>query len=290
MEAITNILKRRNKMGKERLKSISLYILTLLFVVIAVGPFIWSLSTSLKTMGEIYATPPTLFPRTPIIGNYLDVFETMNFGRIFLNSVIVTSSTIVITIVLSLLGGYGFSRFRFPMRGLLLMLILIPRIIPSVTRVIPLYQLFSKIGILDTYISLIAPYVADATPIGIWILIGFFDGIPKELEEAAMVDGCTRFQALVRVIIPLTLPGVVTVALFAFIRAWNEFVLAFTFIGSEDMMTLPVAHYRVFELFGVRHWGAINAYTMLAVLPIMIFFLFFEKRMVKGMTAGSVKG
>jgi len=269
---------------------IALYCLTLLFVAWSVLPFIWTLTTSFKNIDEIYQTPPTIVPENVTVGNYVEIFEKLQFFRYFLNSAIVTIATIVITVILSILASYAFSRFTFPLRSILLMGILIPRIIPSVTRIIPLYQIFQKLNLLDTYASLIAPYIADALPIGVWILIGFFDSLPRELEEAAMIDGCSRLGALRRVIVPLIAPGVVSVALFTFLRAWNEFIVALTFIGRNAMMTLPVAHYRVFEFFGLRHWGAINAFTVLVVIPIITFFLIFERHLVKSMVAGAVKG
>ncbi|GAG01516.1 unnamed protein product, partial [marine sediment metagenome] len=234
---------------KKQVKSLLLYILTVLFLLWAIAPFFWTISTSFKNIGEIYSTSPTLIPKNITIDNYSEIFNKLDFFRYFLNSMFVTITTIIITVILSILAAYAFSRFRFPFRHILLMFILVPRIIPSVTRIIPLYQIFAKLNILDNYFSLIGPYVADALPIAVWILIGFFDGIPKVLEEAAMIDGCTRMQALKKVIIPLTAPGIVSVALFTFLRAWNEFVIAFTFIDKGKMMTLPVAHYRVFEFF-----------------------------------------
>jgi multiple sugar transport system permease protein len=275
---------------KRRMTGIALYCLTLLFVAWSVLPFIWTLTTSFKNIDEIYQTPPTIVPENVTVGNYVEIFEKLQFFRYFLNSAIVTIATIVITVILSILASYAFSRFTFPLRSILLMGILIPRIIPSVTRIIPLYQIFQKLNLLDTYASLIAPYIADALPIGVWILIGFFDSLPRELEEAAMIDGCSRLGALRRVIVPLIAPGVVSVALFTFLRAWNEFIVALTFIGRNAMMTLPVAHYRVFEFFGLRHWGAINAFTVLVVIPIITFFLIFERHLVKSMVAGAVKG
>ena len=275
---------------KKQVKSLLLYILTVLFLLWAIAPFFWTISTSFKNIGEIYSTSPTLIPKNITLDNYSEIFNKLDFFRYFLNSMFVTITTIIITVILSVLAAYAFSRFRFPFRHILLMFILVPRIIPSITRIIPLYQIFAKLNILDNYFSLIGPYVADALPIAVWILIGFFDGIPKVLEEAAMIDGCTRMQALKKVIIPLTAPGIVSVALFTFLRAWNEFVIAFTFIDKGKMMTLPVAHYRVFEFFGLRHWGAINAFTVLAVLPIVISFLIFEKHLVKSIVSGATKG
>jgi len=275
---------------KKQVKSLLLYILTVLFLLWAIAPFFWTISTSFKNIGEIYSTSPTLIPKNITLDNYSEIFNKLDFFRYFLNSMFVTITTIIITVILSILAAYAFSRFRFPFRHILLMFILVPRIIPSITRIIPLYQIFAKLNILGNYFSLIGPYVADALPIAVWILIGFFDGIPKVLEEAAMIDGCTRMQALKKVIIPLTAPGIVSVALFTFLRAWNEFVIAFTFIDKGKMMTLPVAHYRVFEFFGLRHWGAINAFTVLAVLPIVISFLIFEKHLVKSIVSGATKG
>jgi len=272
-----------------KLSNRALDLLTLIFVGFAIFPFIWALSTSFKHIQEIYQIPPTVLPESLSLHNYSVIFEQMPFLRFAFNSLIITFATIVITVILSLLGGYAFSRFKFPFKYVLLMLILIPRIIPSITRVIPLYQLFAEIGLLDSYLGLILPYVADATPIGIWVLMGFFDGIPKSIDEQALVDGCSKLEALIKVIVPLTKPGMISVALFAFIRSWNEFIIALTFMRG-NMLTLPVGHYRVFEFFGVRHWGAINAYTIIVVIPIVIFFIFFERQMIRGMTAGSVKG
>lgn len=272
------------------LRGLLLNVLTFLAVAWAVGPLIWALSSSFKNLSEIYRFPPTPIPLEPTLSNYAEIINLDNFWRYFFNSGLITLTSVVLTVFLSLLAAYAFSRFRFPLRSILLVMILVPRIIPSITRVVPLYQLFAELEMLNTYTALILPYAADALPIGVWILIGFFQAIPRELEEAAMIDGCSRWSALWRVIIPLTMPGVVAVALFAFLRSWNEFILAFTFMDSDVMRTLPVAHYQVFEFFGIRHWGAINAFTVLAALPILVFFLIFEKHMVRSLTAGSVKG
>jgi ABC-type glycerol-3-phosphate transport system permease component len=212
-----------------------LNLLTFLAVAWAVGPMIWAVSSSFKALDEIYSFPPTILPLRPTLENYQVILEGDNFLRYFLNSGIVTAVTVVITVVLALLGAYAFARFRFPMRAVLLLLVLVPRIIPSITRVVPLYQLWAELEMLNTYTALILPYAADALPIGIWILIGFFQAITKELEEAAMIDGCSRFGALWRIIIPLTLPGVVEVALFTFLRSWNGFILAFTFVDTDAM-------------------------------------------------------
>ena len=275
---------------KVRAPEVLLYIITLLLVLWAIAPFFWTLSSSLKTLAEVYRTPPTLIPVDPTLENFAQIFDRLPFARYFMNSVLVTAATIAVTVTLSVLSAYAFSRFRFPFRRTLLVAILVPRIIPSITRVIPLYQIFAQINLLDNFLSIIGPYIADALPIAVWILIGFFDGIPKELEESARVDGCTRLGALRKVIVPLTTPGLVSAGLFTFLRAWNEFVLAFTFVGRGLMLTLPVAHYRVFEFFGVRNWGAINAFTILAVVPIIAFFLVFERHLIRSLVSGAVKG
>ncbi len=279
-----------DKRKKVRAGSVLLYVITLLLVFWAIAPFFWTLNSAVKSLAEVYRTPPTFIPMEPTLGNFALIFDRLPFVRFFMNSVFVTTVTIVCTVVLSVLTAYAFSRFRFPFRHLLLIGILVPRIIPSITRVIPLYQIFQDLNLLDNYLSIILPYIADALPIAVWILIGFFDGIPKELEESAMVDGASRLTALRKVIVPLATPGMVSAALFTFLRAWNEFVLAFTFVGRGRMLTLPVAHYRVFEFFGVRQWGAINAFTILAVAPIIVFFLVFERHISKTLVAGAVKG
>lgn len=281
-------MKRRSP--RQHLSAFVLNLLTFVAVAWAIGPLIWALSSSFKNLDEIYQFPPTALPLAPTLYNYRTVLELDNFWRYFMNSALITGASVTVTVLLSLLGAYAFSRFRFPLRTVLLLIVIVPRIIPSITRVVPLYQLFAELDLLNTYVALILPYAADAIPIGVWILMGFFQALPKELEEAAQIDGCSRWGALWRIIIPLARPGVVAVAIFAFLRSWNEFVLAFTFVDTDVMRTLPVAHYQVFEAFGVRNWGAINAFTILAAIPIVVFFLAFEKHMIKSLTAGSVKG
>lgn len=281
-------MKRRSP--RQHLSAFVLNLLTFVAVAWAIGPLIWALSSSFKNLAEIYQFPPTALPLAPTLENYRVVIELDNFWRYFMNSALITTASVTVTVLLSLLGAYAFSRFRFPFRTVLLLIVIVPRIIPSITRVVPLYQLFAELNLLNTYVALILPYAADAIPIGVWILMGFFQALPKELEEAAQIDGCSRWGALWRIIIPLARPGVVAVAIFAFLRSWNEFVLAFTFVDTDVMRTLPVAHYQVFEAFGVRNWGAINAFTILAAIPIVVFFLAFEKHMIRSLTAGSVKG
>ena len=266
-----------------------IWVFLAILVIWTLLPFIWSLSTSFKSRVEVYRSPPTLLPREATLDGYRGVFGFPNFYRYVFNSAYLAFGSTVISIVLSVFAAYSFARYRFPARNLLLLLILVPRLLPRVSLVVPLYDTFARIGLLNTYTVLMVSYVSVAVPFTTWILLGFVKNIPISLEESARMDGASLFQILMKIVFPLSVPGIVVASVFSFRQAWNElpFVLAFT-TGSK-VRTLPYQLFQIKDALGLQDWGVLNAYTVLTIVPIILLYLLFEKRIIRGMMQGAIK-
>ena len=266
-------------------------LLTLLVILIlwAVLPFFWMVSTSFKTTEETYTVPLVWIPRYPTIKNFLYVVKRAPFLTYFRNSVVVAVSTTVIAIILASLAGYSFSRFKFLGGHSLLLIFLITQMFPGVLLIIPLFQIIKALKLLNTLYALVLSYITFSLPLCTWLMKGFFDQIPQELEEAAMIDGCSRVSAMVRVIFPLALPGVMAASIFSFIGAWDEFIFALIFTSTDKVRTLPVGLQRFITSYEI-YWNYLGAASVLTTIPVVILFLFIQRHMVKGLTAGSVKG
>jgi ABC-type glycerol-3-phosphate transport system permease component len=230
-----------------------------------------------------------LLPQRFTLENYTLVFTFIPYTKYFKNSVIVTSVTVVCSIIVSTLAGYSFSRFQFPGKSLSAFLILATQMFPLVTGIIPLYLIFSKIRLIDNYGSLWLAYIAFTIPFCTWMLKGFFDSIPKELEDSAKIDGCTPIGTLLRIILPLSLPALAATAVFCFILAWNEFLYATVFTTSEKARTLPAALGLMMGQ-GYTQWGGLNAAGVLTTIPVVIFFVVLQRYLIQGLTAGALKG
>lgn len=274
-----------------RSKSIIYFTTIILGIVLAIfwtlAPFAWMVMASLKTEGEFYSTAQIL-PSGFYWKNYVKLFEMVPFGRFFLNSVLISICTTLISIFLSALAAYGFSRFKFKGRLVAQNLIMIPQLFPTVLMLIPLFMIFIKFKLLNNYLSLIVPYVALVLPLAILILYNFFNSIPREIEGAAMVDGCNRFQTLVKIILPLSIPGLTAASVFIFVVSWSEYLLAATFMSSTEMFTLPVGLSMMVGRLQIQ-WGPMNAGAVLIVLPVAVSFVYFQKFLMRGLTAGSIK-
>lgn len=259
--------------------------------IVFVFPIYWLISTSVKPFNELIAFPPELVPRQITFSSYLNVLtsKTILFNRYFLNSVIVATSTTFIVIFLASLGGYSLSRLKFPGRNILASLILFIYTVPRVFLMIPIYMTFAQLKILNTHLCLIWAYTTFSLPFCLWLLKGFFDEIPRELEDSARVDGCTRIGALFRVVFPLCAPGIATAAMFSFVLCWNEFMFANTFVKTNLARTLPVGLYLYIGEF-TTSWGEMLAAATLTTIPVLILFIFLQKYLVSGLTAGAVKG
>ena len=252
------------------------------------GPFAWMIVTSLKPDAEIFSRTPVVWPSDPLFSRYGEVLRS-GFGRALVNSALVATSTTVAGLAIAALAGYALARFRMPLRRWLILLVLSVQMFPAVVLVIPLFVVMRRLGLLDTHAGLVLAYLSFTCPLAIWILKGFVQGIPPELEEAAMIDGATRVGAMRRVVLPLLAPGLAATAIFSFIAAWNEFLFALTFVKDEAMRTLPVA-LQAFVGQSSTDWGLIMAASVFYTAPVVVFFLALHKRLVEGMVAGALRG
>lgn len=265
------------------------YAILLFVVAIAVFPAIWMLSTSIKLPTEQYDIPPQIIPDTPTMSNYANVLTNSKMFDAFVNSAIITLSVVAITLFVSILAGYGLSRYKFKGHGALKIALLFGQMIPSVVIIIPLYFLVSKTGLLDTHFSLVMADMALTIPMGVIMLSSFFETVPKELEEAAKIDGCTGIGALFRVVLPIAKPGLISVAIYTYIHAWEEFLFALNLSTSTKTRTLPIAIHMFAGEFSVD-WGATMAASAVVAFPVLLIFLACNKYFVKGMADGAVKG
>ena len=255
----------------------------------ALFPVYWVLITSLKPRREIYTRTPDLWPNDPQWGRYPDVLGEGHVGRALVNSLIVASATMIVTLFIGSMAAIALSRFRIPARRVVLILVLLTQLFPLVVLVIPLFVLMREAGLIGTYWSLVITYLAFTLPLTIWIMRGFLLSIPEELEHAARIDGATRLGALVRVILPLAAPGLATTAVLCFLEGWKEFLLALTFLNEEERKTVPLV-LQSFVGRGDTDWGAVMATSVLYTLPVAVVFLLLRKHLMTIRTAGAIKG
>jgi len=263
--------------------------LLIIVVVVLLFPFLWMVSTSLKPPEEVFTPRPRWIPLNPTLRNFVNILGETPFPRYFLNSVVVAFVTMLLALVVTVFAGYALSRYRFRGKQAFSLWLLVSQMFPPMLLVIPIFVLMLKLGLYNTYVSLIITYGTFALPFSTWMLKAYFDTVPLDLEEAAMVDGCTRLQALARVVLPLAAPGIVTVALFVFILAWQEYMFALTLTRTTDMRTLPVGislflgEYRVL-------WGSLMAGSVVVTAPVILLFSYLQRYIVEGLTLGAVKG
>lgn len=266
------------------------YAVLLMFSFFCLFPFIWMVVTSLKPINEVRSSNPSFIIDNPTFSNFANVIYNTNFITFFVNSFIVAVVTTMISLLVSIFAGYALSRF-LQFRGVkaVSVAMLLSQMIPGVLLLIPLYILMQKLNLLDTYASMILAYTTFMVPLCTFMLKGFFDAIPYELEEAAEIDGCHRMGIIFRIILPISIPSLIATALFAFVNAWNEFMFGYVFINDEARRTLTPG-IMLFKGVYSTDWGSIMSASVLAVVPVVIMFIYLQRYLIEGMTAGSVKG
>jgi multiple sugar transport system permease protein len=273
---------------RKRLRIIGSYMGLMLVVIFAAFPILWILSTSLKILSETFTIPPRWFPQTPTLVNYLIVWSKYPLARYLLNSIVVSMATSLISVILGCLAGYGFSRFKFWGWGSFMGFLLFSQLLPQVALMIPYYRIIQRLGILNTYTSLIIVYCSFSLPFCVWMMKGYFDSIPHEIDEAARIDGCSHFQAFANVVLPLTLPGVVSIFIFSFLTAWNEYLFTLILVSRDEMKTVTQGIASLVGAYEIA-WNELAAMTLIATIPALIGFAFMQKSFIHGLTTGAVK-
>lgn len=262
----------------------------LVMVAWTITPLIWGFAASFKGITEIYRFPPRLLPESFYLNNYVTVLQSRNFSRYVFNSFFLAATSTLIVLIVSVMAGYGFARYRFKLSHILLLAILIPRIIPRSSLIVPLFNSIAALGLLNTYAALIITYTATAIPIATWVFSGFFKLVPRALEEAARIDGTNFVQMVWHVLMPISLPAFITISVFTFREGWNEFPFALAFTTSARMRTLPFQLYMLQETFAMKDWPVVLAFTMITIFPVLLLYLVFQSRVVSGITQGALKG
>ncbi len=283
---MTNALSKSTRAGIAR----ALIILALLTCALLPGfPVLWMVSSSLKSNIDIFAYPPRLISDSFSLDAYVAVLTDPQQVRFFFNSYLVSTLVTAFTLVVGILGGYSFSRYDFQAKRLLNMMIISVQAVPPITLLIPYFSLIVTLKLFNTYPALILTYMVFTLPYAIIMMTGYFNTLPRELDEAVMIDGGSSAVALWRVLVPIALPGIVSVGIYTFMLAWNEFLFALTLTKTTDMRTVPVG----IQLLMGQHsyeWNQMMAMSVLGSLPVLLLFLFFQRYFIAGMTAGSVKG
>jgi len=251
-------------------------------------PFLWTLSTSLKPLTEVNRYPPEWFSENMSLNPYGDMFFYLPFATYALNSLIVASAATILTLLVGSLAAFAFARFHFSGKQIFLLVFLLSQMLPGASVIIPLFQFLRDTGLYDTHIGLILVHTAVLLPFVIWLMYGFFLGIPGEVEDAALIDGCSRLGALRRVILPLALPGIGATALFAFLGSWSEFFFALILTSSDATRTIPVG----IGLFVGEYqdvWNQMSAAAVLFSLPPLALFIIMRRTFVTGLSAGAIK-
>lgn len=252
-------------------------------------PAVWILLTSLKTESELVSKPITWWPANPVLDNYVRAFADQPLLRYLGNSALVALGSTVVSLAVAAMAAYAIARLNLRRRQLILSVIVASSMFPLVTLLVPIFETMRSIGLLNTYLALVLPYTVLNLPVCTLVLVSFFQSIPRDLENAAMIDGCTRMGALVRVVLPLAAPGVFTAGILAFVNAWDEFLLALSLNANPAMRTLPVGITLYQGEFSFP-WPIISAALIVAIVPVAVLIALFQERVVGGLTQGGLKG
>lgn len=266
-----------------------IYSIILIYIFITLVPLIWVFSTSLKSNDVAVSLPPKILPSDPTIENYIFVITEPRLLHSLINSLLVSLGSTGLSVLISALGGYAFARFKFRGKNILLSIVLGLFMIPVIINIIPLYLMLSQVGLLNSIFTLMITFQILIIPLNIFLLKNYFETIPQELEEAALVDGCSRFGILRRIIIPLSTPGLAIASVLAFRFSWNEFLLPIVLSNRPDSLVFQVALYQFISIYRIE-WGYLTAGINIALIPIVVLMLLFQKQLIQGLTVGSLKG
>ena len=265
------------------------YVVLLTALAITLFPFAWMISSSFKPQTELFAPEFRLLPQRFTLENFENVWQHTDFPQFFGNSFKIAVTVSFASIVVSMYAAYALSRFGFRGKNAFGLLLLVTQMFPGVLLVLPLFLIFKGLRLFNTHYAVMLAYLTFSLPFCIWTLRGFFDAIPKELEEAALIDGASRLKALHLIILPVSGPGIAAVGMYAFIRSWNELLFALVILQNKDLQTLPLGLTNFMEEFSFR-WDLLMAGSAITTVPVLFFFLFMQKFIVQGLTAGAVKG
>jgi ABC-type glycerol-3-phosphate transport system permease component len=257
---------------------------------ILVFPLIWLFFTAFKSKGEIFQFPTRLLPLDWTWENYAELFRITRFLRYFINTAVISVAAAVISIIIATCASYSLSRFRIPGSGIVAVALLLMYMLPEIVLGIPFMKIFLFLGLSDSLVALTIAYISITLPFSIWMLRSYIESIPTALEEAALIDGCTRFQGFLRVIVPQAIPGIMATTIFTFILCWNEYLYALILITSEQNKTLTLGLSILLGETAIYSWGMLAAGSVLTVIPVIVLFVFFQKHIVSGFTAGAIKG
>lgn len=275
-------------MSKNKLQKTIIILIAYSLFVLLVFPYFVMLITSLKDKTEMYKIPPTFFPQNWTFENFIDIWTVIPLSSYLLNSLIIAVGTTVLALLCALPAAYVLARLKFSGKNLYTYIIIVTQMFSPIVLLVGLYREIQFFGLMDSLFSLILVNTAFNQAFAVWILYGYFSTIPYELEQAAWIDGCTRMQALRKIVLPNAMPGIVTAVIFVFIAAWNEFVVALTFISTETTKPLTVGIHAFFGKYDIQ-WQYLFATSLVATIPVIILFLSIEKYLVAGLTAGGVK-
>jgi ABC-type glycerol-3-phosphate transport system permease component len=264
-------------------------LLIALALVILLFPIYWMVVTSVRVPSEVFHSPPKLLPTHPTLGAFVTIFRERPMLRYVLNSLIVSGGATLVAMALGSLAAYGFTRFHIRGAMVFVVALLFTRMLPETLLIVPYFQLVSSLGLLDTYLALILAYSSFSLPFALWMLIGFFRSIPRDIDEAAIVDGATRLQVFARVVLPLAGPGLVAVGFFTFIAAWNSYLWALVLTTRPEMFVISVGVSNMVGEYRVQ-WNELMAASVIATLPVVALFACFSRYLVAAVTAGAVKG
>ena len=285
----------KDKINTKKIGRLIRIVIILFLLIMVLLPLYWMVNVSFKNQQEIFRIPPSFFPHDLTISNYKAILignlsSSIKFLMYFKNSLIVAILSVITTLVIATPAAYAFSRVPFKGKRVLIYFVLVSQMLPIVLILIPLYQTFLKLHLVSTYLGLMLSYLMFTLPFSIWMLKGYFDSIPRVLDDAAKVDGCTRLQAMTKVIMPNVKPGLTAAAIVVFIQCWDEFMISLTIMDDNSMRTLPVGIIQSFVgEFSIK-WGEMMAAAVVTTIPVAIIFIFLSKNLIGGLTSGAVKG